>query len=167
MQRKIKKLTKKWMVLSLMIALLVSCIPAITSGAASKGYVFKYNGVSVKMKGDASKLMKKAGKVLKKKESKSCAYKGLDRVYQYKDFVLATYSESKKGKQYVNGIRFRTDKVATKEGIHLGSSLDDVFEKYGQTKGNFGVYTYKKGKSKLQFEVTDNKVTTIQYVALK
>ena len=67
----------------------------------------------------------------------------------------------------MNGIRFRTDKVATKEGIRLGSSLDDVFEKYGQTKGNFGVYTYKKGKSKLQFEVTDNKVTTIQYVALK
>ena len=100
-------------------------------------------------------------------ESKSCAYKGLDRVYQYKDFVLATYSNSKKSKQFVNGIKFRTASVKTKEGIHLGSTLNDVQKKYGQKKGVFGVYTYKKGKCKLQFEITDGKVTTIQYVALK
>ena len=118
------------------------------------------------MHSDASKLIKKAGKVLKKKESKSCSYKGLDRVYQYKDFILVTYSNSKKGKQYVNGIKFRNKKVATKEGIKIGSSLNSVINKYGKAKDNFGVYTYKKGKSKLQFEITNEKVTTIQYVGI-
>ena len=134
--------------------------------AAPGGYIFKYKGVSVQMHSDASKIIKKAGKVLKKKETKSCAYKGLDRVYQYKDFILATYSNSKKGKQYVNGIKFRTKNISTKEGIKIGSSLNDVVDKYGKAKDNFGVYTYKKGKSKLQFEIINEKVTTIQYVAI-
>ncbi|MCI6654913.1 MAG: hypothetical protein MSH21_06615 [Clostridium sp.] len=137
-----------------------------TGKAASKGYVFKYKGVSVQMHSDASKLIKKAGKVLKKKETKSCSYKGLDRVYQYKDFILVTYSNSKNGKQYVNGIKFRNKNVSTKEGIKIGSSLNSVINKYGKAKDNFGVYTYKKGKSKLQFEITNEKVTTIQYVGI-
>ncbi len=160
-----KKELGRWVSRLIILALVVVMLGGVKTEAASKGYVFKYKGVSVTMKGNAAKLIKKAGKPLKKKESKSCAYKGMDRVYQYKNFILATYSKSKKGKQYVNGIKFRTKKVATKEGIRLGSSLNDVFAKYGQKKGKFGVYTYKKGKCKLQFEITDGKVTTIQYVS--
>lgn len=157
----------RWISCLVVLTLVAVLAGGVKTGAASKGYVFKYKGVSVKMKGSAAKIIKKAGKPLKKKESKSCAYKGLDRVYQYKDFILATYSKSKKGKQYVNGIKFRTKKVKTKKGIRLGSSLNKVIAKYGQKKSKFGVYTYKKGKSKLQFEVTNGKVTAIQYVAIK
>ena len=160
-----KILLKKIVVLTLIAAII--CSGSVEKGqAAPKGYVFNYKGVSVQMHSYASKIIKKAGKVLKKKESKSCSYKGIDRVYQYKDFILVTYSNSKKGKQYVNGIKFRNKKVATKEGIKIGSSLNSVINKYGKAKDNFGVYTYKKGKSKLQFEITNEKVTTIQYVGI-
>ena len=161
-----KKIAKGLAAVLLVITVGSAGVPQ-SAEAASKGYVFKYKGVSVTMKKNAAGIIKKPGKPIKKKESKSCAYKGLDRVYQYKNFVLATYSNSKKGKQFVNGIKFRTASVKTKEGIHLGSTLNDVQKKYGQKKGVFGVYTYKKGKCKLQFEITDGKVTTIQYVALK
>lgn len=159
------KTVLKKIITFVLVAAIVLSGNVVTGQAAPKGYVFKYKGVSVQMHSDASKLISKAGKVLKKKESKSCSYKGLDRVYQYKDFILVTYSNSKKGKQYVNGIKFRTKNVATKEGIKIGSSLNDVINKYGKAKDNFGVYTYKKGKSKLQFEINNDKVTTIQYVA--
>lgn len=162
-----RKKVCRWLSYLIMLALLVTMSGRVNTEAASKGYVFKYKNISVTMKANATKLLKKAGKPLKKKESKSCAYKGLDRVYQYKHFILATYSNSKKGTQYVNGIKFRTKEVATKEGIRLGSSLNDVFAKYGQKKGKFGIYTYQKGNSKLQFEITDGKVTAIQYVAKK
>lgn len=162
---------RKWLkrVAAVVMAMVLIMAEAGASQAASKGYVFSYKGVSVTMNGNATKLLKKAGTPIKKKESKSCAYKGLDRVYQYKDITVATYSNTKTGKQYVNGIKFRTNKVATKEGIRLGSSLNDVLKKYGRKNGteNFGVYTFKKGKCKLQFEITDGKVTTIQYVAIK
>lgn len=158
---------KKWLAVLMILILTAGICTSQNANAASQGYVFQYKGVKVVMKQDAAKIIKVAGKPVKKKESKSCSYKGLDRVYQYKDFVLATYSNSKKGAQYVNGIKFTSNKISTKEGVHLGSTLNDVQKKYGQVKGNFGVYTYKKGKCKLQFEITDGKVTTIQYVALK
>ena len=53
----------------------------------------------------------------------------MDRVYQYEDFILYTYSNSNKGKEYVNGITFLTDKVKTKEGIKIGSTLKQVQKK--------------------------------------
>ena len=99
--------------------------------------------------------------------TKSWAYDGKDRTYQYKDFILYTYSNSDKGTEYVSGITFRTDKVSTKEGIKIGSTEEEMLEAYGDAKAKYGIYTYQKGKSKLQFEVSDGKVKNIRYVALE
>jgi hypothetical protein len=118
------------------------------------------------MHGKAASFIKKAGKAQKTKVSKSCAYDGKDRTYEYKDFILYTYSKSDKGAEYVNGITFKTKKVSTKEGIKIGSSEEKMLETYGDAKAKYGIYTYKKGKSKLQFEVEDGKVTNIRYVAI-
>lgn len=158
-----------WTKLAVCFLAVVIAVNAVTvpASAKSKGYVFKYKGVSVTMHGEAKKLIKKAGKPKKKTVKKSCAYKGKDRTYVYKDFQLQTYSKTNKGKEYVNEIRFRTNKVATKEGIRIGSSVSDVTKKYGNSKPKFGVYTYKKGSSKLQIIVDDDKVTGIRYFATK
>ena len=69
-----------------------------------------------------------------------------------------------KGTEYVNGITFLTNKVSTKEKIKIGSSYSAVKKKYGNKKDYLGVYTYKKGGSKLQVEVTDDVVTNIRYI---
>lgn len=116
------------------------------------------------MGGPAKKFIKKAGKVKSKKVKKSCAFKGKDRTYKYKNFILYTYSNSDKGAEYVNGVTFLTSKVSTKEGIHIGSPLSSVKKKYGNAKEQLGVYTYKKGSCKLQIEVTDDVVTNIRYI---
>ena len=79
---------------SIVSKLAVVCLTAVVAiggvsapaSAKSKGYVFKYKGVSVTMNGAAKKLIKKAGKPSKKTVKKSCAYKGKDRTYTYKDF---------------------------------------------------------------------------------
>ena len=55
----------------------------------------------------------------------------------------------------------------TKEGIRIGSSLKDVTKKYGKAKARFGVYTFKKGSSKLQIMLNGNKVSAIRYFASK
>ncbi|MDD7402646.1 MAG: hypothetical protein SO170_01715 [Butyribacter sp.] len=161
-----KRTAEKFMAICLAIVLAAGCITT-TSTAASKGYQFKYKGVTVSMHGKAASLIKKAGKPVAKKAKKSCAYKGLDRTYKYKNFILYTYTKSSKGAEYVNGITFLNNKVATKEGIRIGSTYKSVTKKYGKVKGKFGVYTYKKGKSKLQIEVTNNKVTNIRYITAK
>lgn len=64
-------------------------------------------------------------------------------------------------------IRFRSNKAVTKEGIRIGSSLKDVTKKYGKAKARFGVYTFKKGSSKLQIMLNGNKVSAIRYFASK
>lgn len=156
---------KRRIVCFILILSIVVTAASVPAKAASKGYLFKYKGVSASMHGKAGALMKKAGKPISQKRSKSCAYDGLDSTYVYKDFILTTYSNSVKGTQYINSITLRTNKVATKEGIKIGSSYNTVVKKYGKAKDNFGVYLYTKGKSKLQIEITDKKVSRIMYMA--
>ena len=151
----------------IMAIVLVAGGVSFPAKAAAKGYQFKNKGVTIAMHDAAKKFIKKAGKPEKTKVTKSCAYKGKDRTYQYQDFILYTYSNSDKGAEYVNGIVFRTSNVSTKEGIKIGSSEADMIKKYGKGTSRFGIYTYKKAKCKLQFEVTDGKVTNIRYTAVK
>lgn len=144
--------------------MLVTATPQTELQAKSKGYVFVYKKATVSMDGKAKALIKKAGKPKAKKVKKSCAYKGKDRTYKYRDFILYTYTKSDKGAEYANGITFLTDKVSTKEGIHIGSPYSDVAKKYGKGSEKYGVYTFKKGSCKLQIEVTNEVVTNIRYI---
>ena len=115
----------------------------------------------------AKQIIKKAGKPLAKKVKKSCAYKGKDRTYKYKDFILYTYSHTDNGEEYINGITFLNSNVSTKEKIKIGSTLQEMKKKYKNGKEKFGIYTFKKVKCKLQVEVTDGKVSNIRYVGTK
>lgn len=148
------------------LAVLISLmLPVCPVQAKEKGYKFTYKNVTVYMHGPAKKLISKSGSPIKKKTSKSCAYDGQDVTYQYKDFILYTYSKKDGGKEYVNGITFLTGSVKTKEGIGIGSSEEDMKNKYSDGDKLGDVYTFKKGKSKLQFQVKSGKVSQIRYVA--
>lgn len=162
-KRKMKKNVWTKVITICLAAVLVMGSVAQPAEAAA-GYKFKYKGVTITMHSPAKKFIKKAGKVQKKKVKKSCAYKGKDRTYQYRDFILYTYSKSAKGAEYVMGVTFRTNKVATREGVKIGSPESLIKKKYGKAKAKFGIYTYKKGKCKLQFEIANKKVRNIRYV---
>lgn len=158
-----KSIWTKMVTICLAAILVMSSVAQPAEAAA--GYQFKYKGVTVGMHSAAKKFLKKAGKAQKTKVKKSCAYKGKDRTYQYRDFIFYTYSKSAKGAEYVMGITFRTNKVATKEGVKIGSPESLVKKKYGKAKAKFGIYTYTKGKCKLQLEIANKKVRNIRYVA--
>lgn len=149
----------------LMAAVFVIGMAGDCSQAASKGYVFRYNKASAKMNGAAANFIKKAGTPNKTISKKSCAYEGKDRTYEYEDFILYTYSNSDDGPEYIGGITFLTKDVKTKEGIRIGSSYEDMVKKYGKGKENYGIYTYKKGKSVIQIEIKDGKVNNLRYLA--
>lgn len=158
-----KKMMKELVAFCLMAALMMSFMLPVN--AASKGYTFKYKGVSVSIGSDATKLIKKAGKASSTKRTKSCAHKGEDTTYTYKDFTLRTYSEKKGGTEYVMEITLKTSKVKTAEGIKVGSKEKSATKKYGKAKASFGVYTYTKGNTKLMIEVSNKKVTEITYTS--
>ena len=147
-----KRAVAAGMSLLLVAGLLSPGTAPLTARAAGKTFAYTYKKVTVRIGGPAKKLIKKAGKPVKKK---------------VKNFILYTYSHSEKGPEYINGITFLTSKVSTKKGIRIGSSYSKVKRKYGKGKNSFAIYTYKKGKSKLQIEITDNKVTNIRYIKAK
>lgn len=164
-----KKNQKKWSKLLCLMLVAVAIIAnsaSVLQAASRKGFVWKYKNVSVGMHDNARNILKKAGKQVAKSESKSCAYKGMDRTYKFKDFIITTYSNTKNGTEYVNSIKFRTSNVQTAEKIKIGSTKNKVIDTYGKGKSEFGVYTFTKGKSKLVIEInSNNKVSSITYMA--
>lgn len=161
-----KKKTKVMVMLAVILAAVI-VIPTTMAQAAPKGYQFKYNGVTVSVHGEAKNLIKKMGKPSRKSKTVSCAYKGEDIKYVYKNFTLVTYTNKKGGTEYVQSIKFTTNKVQTNEGLKIGSSKNTMLKKYGKINDNFGVYTYKKGKMKLSFTVKGSKITGIEYIAIQ
>ena len=161
---------KKWTRVIITSILLVAVLFSTTkvAEAAPKGYSFKYSGVTVYVHEEAAKLIKKAGEPKKKKVENSCAYKGQDITYEYKDFTLVTYTEKKGGTEYVQSIKFKTKNVKTDKGIKIGSKKSAMLKKYGKN-GTYnklsGTYTYKKAKMAIQFTIKDNKVTAIEYIS--
>lgn len=156
-----------WKIITIcMVMILAVQTICVTTQAKTAGYKFTYKKITVSMHDKAKKLIKKAGEPEKLKVKKSCAYKGKDRTYKYESFILYTYSNSEEGEEYVNGITFLDDSVATPEGIKIGSSLSDVTAAYGKVKDNFGIYTYQKGMSRIQVEIEDDTVINLRYVAL-
>ncbi len=149
----------------LAMTLMVACSGKSTT-TGSKDFDFEYKGETVTIDSEAKKLLEAAGTPDDTKKTASCAYDGYDRTYVYKGVTITTYSKTKDGEEYINGITLTDPSVATKEDIKIGSSDKEVFKAYGDEKGKFGVYTYTKGKSKLVIELDDsNKVSSVQYMA--
>lgn len=159
-----KKVLKRMMAVVLVLALVAPVVVKTDSDAAAKGFYFKNAGVSITMGSKAAKFIKAAGKPKSTKVTKSCAYKGLDRVRKYKNFILYTYSNSKNGAEYVNGITFTASSAKTKEGIKIGSTEAAMKKAYGEATPIMNVCTYTKGKSVLNIQVKNGKVTNLQYV---
>lgn len=160
---------KKWFQkgISLLMAVVVcTTLSSNYASAASKNFEFTYDKVTVSVDSAAAELIEKAGKANDTKKVKSCAYKGYDRTYEYDDFTLKTYSKTTRGKEYVSSIILTSGDVATKENIKIGSTEKEMLKAYGKAKGQFGVYTFTKGKTKLVIELDDSdKVAYISYMA--
>lgn len=158
------KMNKKMMSMLLALVMLF-LLPGTAVQAASKGYGFTYDGVTVYMHGNAQTLIDKMGTPQKKTKAKSCAYDGEDIKYVYKDFTLVTYTQKDGGTEYVQTITFTTKNAKTRRGIGIGSSEKNMKKQYGKARPKYGVYTYKKGKMATLFTVEDAKVTAVEYVA--
>jgi len=129
------------------------------------GFLFQNGGVTMGMNENVAPILNGLGDYLNYAESPSCAFKGLDKIYSYNGFDLYTYP--KDGTDYVNSIYFLDDSVSTPEGIHIGSSVDEMLAAYGdQYTEEYGVYTYTNEKSTLSFIVTDGVIESVEYVAI-
>ncbi len=129
------------------------------------GFEFDYNGTAIQMNTDATSVLKALGDPQDYFEAKSCAFDGMDKTYYYSGIELTTYPNG--DKDYISSLYFKDDSVSTKEGIYIGSTLEEMLAAYGDDyKGENGSYTYTKGESSLMFIVENDEVTSITYLAV-
>lgn len=139
--------------------------PAPAEGRSK--YTFASGDIRLPMNEEFSALRDALGEPLSYYERESCAFQGLDKTFNYPGFELVTYPNG--DKDFISDIYFTDGTVSTPEGIHIGSTLEEVKTAYGEgyTADDFGIYyTYTDGDTQLKFGTEDGVVTEIEYVAL-
>lgn len=129
-------------------------------------YVFAVssaNGYIVKINDNMADVLKVLGEPKSYYEAASCAFEGMDKFYTYSGFQITT-EPGEGGKDYINSIRLMDDSVTTREGVHIGCSVDDVTAAYGEGRRMENVIRYTKGDSAMNFILEDGKVVSIEYL---
>ena len=144
---------------------MVKAAESTAAPVTHSGFVFVVNGVEIGMNEEAAPIVEKLGKAANYFESPSCAFQGIDKTYTYSNFELYTYPKNKV--DYVSSIYILDGSVSTKEGIHIGSTTEEMTAAYGNDyKEELGAYTYTKDKSTLTFIIDNGTVSSIEYVAI-
>lgn len=163
--KKHRVVVRNLIVLMTLVMVIMSILPAKVE--AARGFSMKYKKTTVTPGSKADKILDKAGEPKSTKKKNSCATEGYDYTRTYKDFVLYTYTNTKKknAAEYVSRIKFLTDEVETSEGLTIGSTEKTLKKKYRGAKENFGVYSKTKGKTKINITVSGGKVTGIEVLS--
>ena len=130
--------------------------------ASSDTFKFTYSGATVIVNTDIAPVLASLGSDYTYFESNSCAYQGLDKTFTYPHFVIYTYPNG--DVDMISSIEFKSDIVATEEGLRIGDSKADVIAQYGsEYEEASNVIKYTKGDCVLSFIITDDEVSGIVY----
>ena len=134
-----------------------------TSGKTEDGFVFKNGDVTVKMNAPAADIIAALGEPTSYYESPSCAFEGMDKTYSYGSFDVTTYTSG--GVDYISGVVLWDDSIETPEGLYIGASAADVQRIYGVEAAGKTNVRLEKGASALLILLSNDTVTSIQYLA--
>lgn len=129
------------------------------------GYVFDANGVTVKVDMDMDELATQLGESKSIFEAPSCAGEGISYIYNFTSYEIETYPAAD-GKNLIGFIVLKDDTVATKEGIDLSMTKEDVILTYGEDyEENGSQISYEKDGTKLNFIFEEDNIISIEYVS--
>jgi len=95
-------------------------------------------------------------------EAPSCAFDGIDRIFSFPGLQIHTYPHN--DTDLIHTISIRDDSILTQNGIYLGNTWAQVLAQYGNDyQHEFGMFTFTKGATTLQFFVENDMVTAITY----
>ena len=130
----------------------------------SWAYAFTTGGIEISMNQDASEVLTELGRAENFYEAQSCKHQGKEKVFTYKGFELSTYPSG--NVDYVKSIWFLSEETNTPEGIHIGSSIEEMVEAYGEEyTEEQGRYSYTSEKSILTFYTKKGLISGIEYKA--
>jgi len=130
---------------------------------ALSGYVFSHNNVDFTVDMEVSAVIEALGEPASYYEVPSCAFEGMEKIYDYSSFEITTYEIE--DVDYIANIYLKDDLVSTPEGISLYMTSADLTETYGDDyQAAEGQYVYTKDNTKLIVIVnSDLEIISIQY----
>ncbi|MBQ2057672.1 MAG: hypothetical protein IIT95_02565 [Oscillospiraceae bacterium] len=137
---------------------------ADTGSAKTEGYVFETKGVKVVIDADMAPVLSALGEASSYFEEASCAFEGIDKTYSYSGFEIKTYPSDSGDK--IQGVFLTDDRVATSEGLRVGSTKADMESIYGTDYTVKGTeYAFEKGGMQLRVTLKDDVVNLITYAS--
>jgi len=126
-------------------------------------FAYEIDGVVIEMNQNILYVIENVGEPLGIFEAPSCAFEGIDRVFAYPGVQIYTYPVG--DDDFIHTITFFDDTIRTPEGrIRLGSSVQDVIDAYGEDFEDVsGVYTYRRGMTRIEFLIDNGIVMGISY----
>ena len=112
--------------------------------------------------GDPASVLEELGEPTSSFTATSCAFEGEDHIYTYGTSYQVTTS-TVDGNEVITCVQLLDDMVETEEGIRIGSTNHDVFEKMNVDVNETGNYQFKDGKTELSIVVKDESVISITY----
>ncbi|MBR1757688.1 MAG: hypothetical protein IJ744_03025 [Lachnospiraceae bacterium] len=129
---------------------------------ADENWYFLKGDVKIEIGAPAQPIIDALGEYQSSYEAPSCAFDGMDVVYTYPGFEVLTYVVD--GEAKISGVVLRDDTVETVEGICIGSSKADVETAYGKLEEGATSLQVTKGNCELLVILTDDVVSSIQYL---
>jgi hypothetical protein len=152
---------KKYIIFLLVLILLFGCSKSMTT--KTDNYQFKLTNHQITMGQEAKAIIAKLGTPKDQYSSPSCAFVGEDTVYDYGSYQITTFVSE--GVEKFTGVYLIDKTMSTKEGIHIGSNLDEMIAAYGDKYvESYGSYTYSLGATDLSFVIADKVITSISYL---
>ncbi len=131
----------------------------------SFAYVFDAGEVEISMNQDASEVLSALGKAETYYEAQSVRHQGKERVFTYDGFELSTYPSG--SGDYIKSIWFLGEETTTPEGIHIGSTIEEMKEAYGDDYvEEKGTYIYTSDDAILTFYTKKELINGIEYKAV-
>ena len=138
--------------------------PVDTGSAKTEGYVCEAKGVKVVIDADMATVLSALGEASSYFEEASCAFEGIDKTYSYSGFEIKTYPSDSGDK--IQGVFLTDDRVATAEGLRVGSTKADMESIYGTDYTVKGTeYAFEKGGMQLRVTLKDDVVNLITYAS--
>jgi len=126
------------------------------------GFAFVTGDIIINMDDYMGDVLEALGEPFGVFEAPSCAFDGIDRIFQFAAVQIHTYPVD--DRDYVHTIMVRDDSVSTAGGIFLGSSFNDLISAYGSDyEHEANMFVYTRSGTTLSFLVENDMVVSILY----
>ena len=150
---------KRFWMMIIALVMLSSCTP--TPPSEPHALSLTYRGVALTVGAVADEVIAALGDDYTVTEAESCAGQGVDRLYTYPSVRLYVFAPAE-GEAVISSVSYTDDGVQTADGLHIGSTPEDVIAVMGEPDEKSDARLVYRGEGAvLTFGLRDGAVVSI------